>query len=84
MAEKELTFICWNCQKETAVIVTAAKPMATQSKKISVVRYCEHCNHPNKLEVPDNVDVHEFILGKDKDFLGYSEGVPLLQGEKDL
>ena len=47
------------------------------------MRYCEHCNRANKIEVPDNVDAHRFILGKDKGFLGYtSEGMPHLQGEK--
>ncbi|HEY6409161.1 MAG TPA: hypothetical protein VIY29_17000 [Ktedonobacteraceae bacterium] len=39
MAEKELTFTCWNCQKETAVIVTVTKPLATQSKGVAVVQY---------------------------------------------
>ncbi len=66
------------------MIVNVSRQMAAQSKKISVVQYCEHCNRANKLEVPDNVDVHVFILGRDKDFLGYSEGIPVLQGEKDL
>lgn len=85
MTEKELMFTCWNCQKETTVIVTLTKPLATQSKSVSVLQYCEHCNRANKLLVPDNVDVHRFILGRDKGFLGYtSKGIPRLQGEKEL
>ncbi len=85
MVEKELTFTCWNCQKETTVIVTVSKPLATQSKSVPVLHYCEHCNRANKIPVPDNVDVHVFILGRDKGFLGYtSNGMPILQGEKDL
>lgn len=85
MDEKELSFICWNCQKETTVIVTVIKPLATHSKSVSVLQYCEHCNRANKLQVPDNVDVHRFILGRDKGFLGYtSKGIPRLQGEKEL
>ena len=83
--EKELRFMCWNCQKETTVIVTVAKQLPARSQRVSVVQYCEHCNRANKIPVPDNVDVHVFILGRDKGFLGYtSSGIPLLQGEKDL
>ena len=85
MDEKELAFTCWYCQKETTVIVTVTKPLTTQSKSVAVLHYCEHCNRANKLLVPDNVDVHRFILGRDKGFLRYtSSGIPLLQGEKDL
>jgi transcription elongation factor Elf1 len=86
MAEKQrqLIFRCVHCGEKTTIIVNLSRQMATQSKKISVVQYCEHCNRANKLEVPDNVDVHVFILGRDKGFLGSSEGIPILQGEKDL
>jgi len=85
MAEKELRFTCWNCQKETTVIVTISKPLATQSHSVLVPQYCEHCNQANKIPVPDNVGVHVFILGRDKGFLRYtSSGIPLLQGEKNL
>lgn len=86
MAEKQrqLIFRCAYCGEKTTVIVNVPRQTAMHSKKISVVHYCEHCNRSNKLEVPDNVDVHVFILGKDKDFLGSSEGIPILQGEKDL
>ena len=83
MAEKELKFTCWNCQKETTVIVTVTTQLAKQSKPVPVVRYCEHCNRPNKLPVPDNIDVHVFILGRDEGFLRYTpQGTPVLQGEK--
>ncbi len=85
MAEKELTFTCWNCKQDTTVIVTVTRPLATQRKSVPVSHYCEHCNQPNKVPVPDNVDVHVFFLGKDKGFLGYTpEGIPHLQGEKEL
>ncbi len=85
MTKKELTFTCWNCKQETTIIVPVSKPLATQSKPVPVVRYCEHCNRPNKLPLPDNVDVHVFILGRDQGFLGYTpEGTPRVQGEKDL
>lgn len=82
--EKELRFICAYCGEETTLFVTVAKAQATQSKKTAIVRYCEHCNKPNKLQVPDNVDVHPFIYGKDEGFVEYRDGVPVLQGEKTL
>ncbi len=87
MTEKELRFTCayTDCGKETTVIVEVAKPLATQSKGVMRVYYCEHCNRANRIPVPDNIDVHVFILGRDKGFLRYtSDGVPLIQGEKDL
>lgn len=87
MAEKELRFRCayTDCEKETTVIVKVSRTLPMQSKSVARVYYCEHCDRPNRIPVPDNVDVHAFILGKDRGFLRYtSDGVPLLQGEKDL
>ena len=87
MTEKELRFICAypDCGEQTTVIVKVAKPLPSQSKDVTRVYYCEHCKRANRIPVSDNVDVHAFILGRDKGFLGYtSDGIPLLQGEKDL
>jgi len=87
MTEKELRFTCayTDCGKETTVIAKVSKPLAAHSKSVRRVYYCEHCNRANKIEVPDNVDVHVFILGRDKGFLRYvSDGIPLIQGEKEL
>lgn len=86
MTEKELRFICVypDCRKETTVIVEVAKPLASRSKGIAKVYPCEHCNRDNKILVPDNLDKHEFILGRDRGFLRYTDDdIPLLQGEKD-
>lgn len=83
MAEKELRFTCWNCKKENTVIVPVTTQLARQSKPVAVPHYCEYCDRPNKLPVPDNVDVHVFILGRDEGFLRYTpQGIPVLQGEK--
>jgi len=87
IAEKELRFICayTDCAKETTVIAKVSKPLPGQRKGVTRVYYCEHCNRANKIEVPDNINVHVFILGRDQGFLRYtSDGIPLLQGEKDL
>jgi|GEM_PF-1383778 len=86
MTEKKLRFICAyrDCEKETTVIVKEEKPLPTQGKGVTRVYHCEHCDRPNKIPVPDNVDVHVLILGRDKGFLGYtSDDILLLQGEKD-
>jgi len=87
MAEKELRVMCayTDCGKETTIIVKVSKSLPTQSRGVTSEYYCEHCNRANRIEVPDNVDVHRFILGRDRGFLRYtSDGVPLLQGEKDV
>jgi hypothetical protein len=84
MADKQRQLIlhCDYCSKDTRIVVNVPRQLAMHPKKVSVVHYCEHCKRPNKLEVPDNIDVHEFILGRDKDLLGYQEGIPILQGEQ--
>jgi hypothetical protein len=87
MTEKELGFMCayTDCGKETTIIVKVSKPVPTKSRSVTRVYYCEHCNRANKIEIPDNVDVHVFILGRDKGFLRYTDDtIPLLQGEKEL
>jgi hypothetical protein len=80
--QRQLIFRCYYCSKDTKIVVNVPRQLAMHTKKVPVVHYCEHCNRPNKLKVPDNIDVHEFILGKDKELLGYQEGIPILQGEQ--
>lgn len=84
MTEKELSFTCAYCQQNTTVVVEVTKSLATQSRDVTRVYYCEHCSQANRIPLPDNLDVHVFILGKDKGFLRYmNDGTPLLQGEKE-
>jgi hypothetical protein len=83
MTEKKLAFKCAYCGLETTIIVKVSKLLITQSKSVPTPHYCVYCNRANKVPVPDNVDVHMLILGRDKEFLGYtSDGVPVVQGEK--
>ena len=84
MPERQLILRCVYCGFDTMLVVKVSQQAATPRKKISVVRYCEHCNRPNRIEVPENVDVHVFILGRDKGFLGKRQDIPILQGEKEL
>jgi hypothetical protein len=86
-AEKELSFICayTDCVKETTIIVKVSKALPTQSKGVKKAYYCQHCNRSNKIPIPDNLDEHNWVLGRDKGFLRYtSDDIPLLQGEKDV
>ena len=84
MPERQLILRCIYCGFDTTLVVKVSQQAATPGKKISVVRYCAHCNRPNRIEVPENVDVHVFILGRDKGFLGNRQDIPILQGEKEL
>ena len=84
MPEQQLIMRCAYCGFDTILVVKVAQQAAASGKKISAMRYCEHCNRLNKFEVPENVDVHAFILGRDKNFLGYRQNVPILQGEKEI
>ena len=84
MPQRKFIFRCAYCNQDTTQIVNMPKPLAAQGKKVTVMHYCAHCNRPNKLELPDNWDVHVFILGKDEGLLGYREETPILQGKKEL
>jgi hypothetical protein len=82
--EKEIRFICAYCTLETTVSVSISEPLPTHRKSVSILCYCQYCEQPNKLQIPDNLDVQRFILDKERGFQGYtSDGIPLLQGEKD-
>lgn len=87
MAEQQRIIImrCVYCQKETKFVVKVAGSQVIHSNTVRVVRYCAHCNRPNGLNLPDNLDIHVFILGQDRSFLGYkgSQNLPVLQGEQD-
>ncbi len=85
MTKKLVSFTCWDCQREITVRVTVERPLATQSQDIPHKYPCRYCGKSNKVYVPDNIDVYEFILGRDKGFLGYTpSGTPILQGEEDV
>jgi hypothetical protein len=84
MPERQLILRCVYCGFDTTLVVKVSQQAAAPRKKISVVRYCAQCNRPNRIEVPENVDVHEFILDRDKGFLGNWQDIPILQGEKDI
>lgn len=46
------------------------------------MRYCEYCNRSNILNVPELWDVNALVLVDE--VIGFSEGVPVIQGQKFL
>jgi hypothetical protein len=75
-----------DCGKETKIILTAppssARRRGKQEKKIQLTRYCEHCNHPNLINVPETWDGNPLILGEDNPIIGSRNGMPVIKGEK--
>jgi len=61
MGENELWITCAypDCGREMVLTVKVSKPLPTQPKNVTIVRYCKHCNRPNRIEVPSNLDVQE-------------------------
>lgn len=83
-SEVELILRCVFCGYDTRLVVKLASTRSMTGKSIQVVRYCEHCNRPNKLEVRDTIDVHPLILGQDAGVVSYHNNIPVIQGEKVL
>ena len=83
-SDVELFFRCVYCGYDTRMVVKLAPARSTSGNTIQIVRYCEHCNRPNKLEVRDNLDVHPMILGHDPDVVDSQQGMPVIQGKKML
>ena len=83
MTDKRLIFLCAynDCGQETKIRVHVATTTG-QKRSIQVTEYCEHCHRPNILNVPSTWDFSPLVLGDDDDFLGYSEGIPVLRGKR--
>jgi hypothetical protein len=83
MADKELSFRCAYCHKLTQVVVEVSTPHnSRQGKKIPIVEYCEHCDEPNSVNVPDNWDLDSPVLGDHGTSPDNNEDTPIIQGEK--
>jgi hypothetical protein len=84
MPGQEFILRCAHCRKDTRIVIEAPKSSAStrgkQVKKIQLVRYCEHCNRPNILNVPETWDDDSLVLGDN--VVGYSSGIPVIEGEK--
>jgi hypothetical protein len=88
MGERTFVLCCGysDCGKETKIILAAAASSRGRGKqeKIQLTRYCEHCNRPNIINVPESWDPNpsRFVYGDDKWVVGSRDGVPVIQGEK--
>ncbi len=72
-----------DCGKETRIIIIVpARRSRQKEKKIQLVRYCEHCNRPNIINVPESWDFSSPVLGDDNPVLRWNGGIPVIQGEK--
>ena len=80
MPDKLFKLRCTYCSGETKVHIEVPTTRGKKGKKIQITRYCEHCSKPNLINVPDTWDESGLVLGDEDDFLGYSEGIPILQG----
>lgn len=86
MPEILYPFRCYDCQKVTEVIQTVPETRkagsGNQSKKIQVIKDCEHCKRQNIIEIPDWWDSSSPVLGNDKTLPGSSNAIPVIQGKK--
>ncbi len=80
MSDKLFKLHCTYCSRETKIIIEVPPTRGKKRKQIQITRYCEHCNKPNLITVPETWDERSPVLGDG--FLGYSEGIPILQGEQ--
>jgi len=84
---REIQFIlqCYSCKGETKCVSKIPSTPARgrkEGKKIQIKRDCERCGKPNLINVPETWDERGPVLGDKDDFLGYSEGIPILQGDQ--
>jgi hypothetical protein len=65
-------------------MLTAVRKKGKQEKKIQLTRYCEHCNRPNIIHVPESWDPapSRLVYGDDKWIVDYHNDIPVIQGEK--
>lgn len=83
MLEKECSFRCAYCGATTNIIVKIPDtPAMASAKRAQLLQYCKDCNSPNIINVPGDWDFRPLVLGDEDDFLGYSDGIPILQGHK--
>src|SRR2546430_6776884 len=85
MRDKVFILQCDYCKGETKIIIKLPSSPARgrkKGKKIQIIRICEHCNRANILTVPETWDERQPVLGDEEGVLGYSDGIPVLQGEQ--
>jgi hypothetical protein len=87
MADTQKTFLLRcaysDCGKETKIILAIpARRRRKKEQNIQLVRYCEYCQRPNIINVPESWDYSSPILGDDHPVLRWDNGIPVIQGEK--
>ncbi len=86
MPERTFMLQCAHCSGETKIIIEVPKKSISmrgkKGKKIQLTRYCEHCNRPNIINVPETWDENPLTFGDDHPIIGSRNGVPVIKGEK--
>lgn len=73
-----------DCGKATKIILEAARTKGRNEQMIQLTRYCEHCNRPNIISIPESWDPHasRLVYGDDKWIVDYNNDIPVIQGEQ--
>jgi hypothetical protein len=83
MPEKLFKLDCAYCHGETRLLIEVSPSVRGKKRKaIEITRYCEQCEKPNIIVVPENWDEGNLVLGDNDSFSGYDEDIPHIQGEK--
>ncbi len=84
MADKAFKLECAHCGKVTKIFIEVPKKSRSRKKdkKIQIVRFCEHCNKANILNVPETWDKDPLVLDKDNPAIESDNDVPVIKGEK--
>ncbi len=81
--EKTYIVRCYYCGEDTEITVQIPQASSTgvsRTKEKEVL--CDHCKHVNLITISRDMGVHPPVLGDDNDLLGYSKGIPIVQGKK--
>ena len=80
MLDKQFIFRCYHCGGDTEITISVPAELTTNAGKIKEEKYCQYCNRLNMIEIPDSWDPNPPVLN-DNVFLGYKNGIPIVQGQ---
>lgn len=81
MADRRIKFRCayTDCGQTTQLVVDIPVGSRPSDKKEKLV-YCEHCNRPNLISVPQTWDRSSPVLSDG--VVGHNDSIPVVQGRK--
>ena len=82
VVDKHFILRCAHCGLETKLIISVPEAaLARGNKMIQLIRYCEHCNQPNIINIPKSWDISSPTLDNTIDS---DSGLPVLRGKVDI